>query len=62
MPSVHSIRIFEILWFSSMKLIKKKLVFALEDLKTRLVVGDNYKNYAFFHQDILERAQKDCAK
>ncbi|KHD06597.1 hypothetical protein PN36_09325 [Candidatus Thiomargarita nelsonii] len=62
MPSVNSIRVFEILWFSSMKLIKTQLSFWLDSLKKRLSLENKYTNFRDFRRDILQRAQKDCAK
>jgi hypothetical protein len=62
MPSVNSIRVFEILWFTSMKLIKTQLSFWLDDFKKRLSLENKYRNFKDFRRDILVRAQKDCVE
>jgi len=62
MPSVNSIRAFEILWFTSMRLIKTQLSFWLDDFKKRLGLENKYKNFRDFRKDVLVRAQRDCAK
>jgi len=66
MPSVNSIRIFEILYYSAMyseakqKFLKPSLRFQVDSIKERLGLKGKYKNFAFFRRDILERAQRDC--
>jgi hypothetical protein len=62
MPSINSIRVFEILWFTSMKLIKTQLSFWLDDLKKRLALENKYHKFKDFRREILQRAQRDCAE
>jgi plasmid replication initiation protein len=61
MPSVNSIRVFEILWFTSMKLIKTQLSFWVYDFKKRLDLENKYYKFKDFRKDVLVRAQRDCA-
>jgi hypothetical protein len=61
MPSVNSIRVFEILWFTSMRLIKTELFFWLDDFKKRLGLENKYLKFRDFRKDVLDRAQRDCA-
>jgi hypothetical protein len=61
MPSVNSIRVFEILWFTSMRLIKTELSFSLDDFKKRLGLENKYLKFRNFRKDVLDRAQRDCA-
>jgi DNA-binding transcriptional MerR regulator len=61
MPSVNSIRVFEILWFTSMRLIKTELSFRLDDFKKRLGLENKYLKFRDFRKDVLDRAQRDCA-
>ena len=60
MPSFISIRVVEILYFTSQKLTKNKIYFNLEDFKSRLHLTGKYNNFKDFRKDVLERAQKDC--
>lgn len=62
MPSFTSIRMFELLYFASHKLGKKKLYFALEDLKLKLAIDGKYNNFYDLNHNILKRAQRDCAE
>ena len=62
LPSFHDIHLFLILWHESHSLARTKFYIALDDLKTRLDVEDNYYNFNDFKRRILEKAQKDFAK
>ena len=62
MPSINSIRIFEILWHTSMQLMKTQLSFCLDDLKIKMHLKGKYNNFNDFKKNILEKAKKDCEK
>jgi hypothetical protein len=59
MDSFTSIRLAEILFYSSFGLQKKSVYYDLEDLKRRLSLEGKYNNFAFFRREVLERAQKE---
>ncbi len=62
MPSLNSIKLFDILWFTSLKLTKTELYFSVDDLKKQLGVYENYKNFKDFRRKILAKAQTHCAE
>jgi hypothetical protein len=62
MPSLKSIRLFDILWFSSMKLAKTELYWTVDELKKKLGVYKNYKNFKDFRREVLDKAQRHCAE
>jgi hypothetical protein len=62
MPSFTSIRVVELLYFSSYGLSKKELYLGLDELKERLGIEGKYLNYKDFRREVLERAQKDCVE
>ena len=72
MKSKYSIRLLEILYFSSHGLKKKVLYFSLDDLKKRLGLKqtnetidpfqEKYINFKDFNREILERAKRECAE
>jgi plasmid replication initiation protein len=60
MSSVNSIRIFEILYYSSIRFAKTELYFTVENLKERLGMEGKYANFRDFRKDVLLRAQQEC--
>ena len=68
MPSIHSLRIFEILHFSAFydardkRFFKPKIEMSVLDLKVKLGIEENYDNFAYFRRSVLEPAQRDCAE
>ena len=60
MPSFTSIRVVEVLYYSSRKLTKKEIYFEIQEFKEKLSLNGKYNNFKDFRKDVLERAQKDC--
>jgi plasmid replication initiation protein len=62
MPSFNSVRVYEILFSASNNFTKIEIHLTVNDLKKRLGFERKYTNFKDFRRDILERAQRDCAK
>ena len=60
MSSINSIRIFEILYYSSIRFTKKEINFTVENLKERLGMKGKYVNFRDFRKDVLAIAQREC--